>query len=100
MGIVEARPQTGRTHQVRIHLAAIGYPIACDPLYGDGKPVFLSKIKRRWKGDEQAERPIITRTALHAFCLVLTHPVTGQPLRVEAPYPKDFKALVTQLKKM
>ncbi|MCK7479944.1 MAG: RNA pseudouridine synthase [Candidatus Moduliflexus flocculans] len=36
--LVEARPETGRTHQVRVHLAALGFPVACDPLYGDGKP--------------------------------------------------------------
>ncbi|MBP7264267.1 MAG: RNA pseudouridine synthase, partial [Spirochaetia bacterium] len=71
LAIVEARPQTGRTHQIRVHLAAIGYPIVCDPLYGDGEPVYLSKIKRRWKGDEYAERPLIIRTALHALTIDL-----------------------------
>jgi len=100
MAIVEARPRTGRTHQIRIHLAALGYPVACDPLYGDGKPVFLSKIKRRWKGDDEHERPLITRTALHAFSIEFVHPATGVAMRLEAPYPKDFKALVTQLRKM
>ena len=77
MGIVEARPLTDRTHQMRIHLAALGYPVACDPLYGDGKPLFLSKIKRRWKGDETSERPLMTRTALHVFSIEFDHPVTG-----------------------
>jgi len=100
MAIIEARPRTGRTHQIRVHLAALGYPVACDPLYGDGKPVFLSKIKRRWKGDDERERPLITRTALHAFFIEFTHPTTGKSMRIEAPYPKDFKALVTQLRKM
>jgi len=100
MAIVEARPRTGRTHQIRVHLAALGYPVACDPLYGDGKPLFLSKIKRRWKGDEDRERPLMTRTALHAFSIEFNHPVTGAAMRIEAPYPKDFKALVTQLRKM
>ncbi len=100
MAILEARPLTGRTHQIRIHLAAIGYPVACDPLYGDGKPLLLSRIKRRWKGDEARERPIISRTALHAFSIELLHPETRAKLRIEAPYPKDFKAIVTQLRKM
>lgn len=100
MAIVEARPQTGRTHQIRVHLTALGYPVACDPLYGDGKPVLLSKIKRRWKGDEKRERPLISRTALHAFSIELAHPVTGASMRIEAPYPKDFRALVTQLEKL
>lgn len=100
MAIVDARPRTGRTHQVRVHLAALGYPIACDPLYGDGKPVFLSKIKRRWKGDEDAERPLITRTALHAYSISFAHPGSGEPMTIEAPYPKDLRALVTQLRRL
>lgn len=100
MAIVEARPLTGRTHQIRVHLAALGYPVACDPLYGNGGPIFLSRIKRRWKGDEYGERPLIARTALHAFSVEFPHPVTGQAMRVEAPYPKDFRALVTQLRRL
>lgn len=100
MGIVEARPLTNRAHQVRVHLAALGYPIACDPLYGDGKPLFLSRIKRRWKGDETSERPLMTRTALHLFSIEFKHPATGDMMTIEAPYPKDFRAVVTQLRKM
>ncbi len=100
MAILEARPLTGRTHQIRVHLAALGYPVACDPLYGDGKPLLLSRIKRRWKGDGDRERPIISRTALHAFSIEFVHPSSGIKLRLEAPYPKDFKALVAQLRKM
>ena len=100
MGIVEARPLTNRAHQVRIHLAALDYPIACDPLYGDGKPLFLSRIKRRWKGDEASERPLMTRTALHLFSIEFAHPATGASMTIEAPYPKDFRAVVTQLRKM
>jgi len=100
MAILEARPRTGRTHQIRVHLAALGYPVACDPLYGDGKPVYLSGIKRRWKGDETSERPLISRTALHAFSITFAHPLTGVAMSLEAPYPKDLKALVTQLRKL
>lgn len=100
MAIVEAMPKTARAHQIRIHLAALGYPIACDSLYGDGKPVFLSKIKKKWKGDDERERPLIIRTALHAFSIEFCHPSTHATVRIEAPYPKDFKALVLQLRKM
>ena len=98
--LIEARPRTGRTHQVRVHLAAIGHPVVCDPLYGDDEPVFLSKIKRRWKGDPYAERPLIFRTALHAWSIELDHPGSGDRVRYEAPYPKDMRALVTQLEKL
>lgn len=100
MAIIEARSLTGCTHQIRVHLTALGYPVACDPLYGDGKPLFLSKIKRRWKGDEKLERPLIARTALHAFSMEFPHPATGTMMTIEAPYPKDFRAIVTQLRKM
>lgn len=99
LAIVEARPLSGRTHQVRVHLAALGYPIACDPLYGDGKPVFLSDFKRGWKGDPDAERPLISRCALHARRIEFSHPASGEIVSFEAPYPKDFRALVTQLSK-
>lgn len=97
--LVEALPETGRTHQVRVHLAALGYPVACDPLYGDGKPVLLSAIKRAWKGDPFEERPLLSRTALHAASLEFPHPVTGLPLRIEAPDPKDLRASLAQLEK-
>ena len=100
LAIIEARPMTTRPDQIRIHLAALGYPVLCDPLYGDGKPLFLSKIKRRWKGDADRERPLLSRTALHSFSIGFVHPVSKQALTIEAPYPKDFKALVTQLRKM
>jgi 23S rRNA-/tRNA-specific pseudouridylate synthase len=83
-----------------VHLTALGYPVACDPLYGDGKPLLLSRIKRRWKGDENRERPLISRTALHAFSIEFSHPASGVAMRVEAPYPKDFRAMVTQLEKL
>jgi RluA family pseudouridine synthase len=100
LAIVEAFPRTGRTHQIRVHLAALGYPVVCDPLYGDGEPLFLSKEKRRWKGDPHSERPLISRTALHAFRIEFAHPATGIAMSLEAPYPKDFRALITQLEKI
>jgi 23S rRNA pseudouridine1911/1915/1917 synthase len=90
--IVEARPETGRTHQIRVHLAALGHPIACDPLYGDGKSVFLSGFKRNWRGDKEHERPLLARLGLHAASL------EWDDLRLEAPLPKDMKALSAQLK--
>src|SRR5688572_277403 len=59
---------TGRTHQIRVHMKYLGNPIACDPLYGDGKPVFISQLKQRYKlsQSEDEERPLLNRLALHA----------------------------------
>jgi pseudouridine synthase, RluA family len=98
--LVEARPETGRTHQVRVHLASVGHPCLCDPLYGDGDPLLLSKLKRRWKGDPFAERPLLARAALHALSAEFPHPATGAALKVEAPLPKDMKAAISQLEKL
>jgi RluA family pseudouridine synthase len=98
--LVEARPLTGRTHQVRVHLAALGHPCLCDRLYGDGDPLLLSKLKRRWKGDPFEERPLLERAALHALSAEFPHPLGGAILKLEAPLPKDMRATVAQLEKL
>lgn len=96
-----AEPKTGRTHQIRAHLAANGFSIVCDPLYGGNqKPVRLSEIKRKWNGDEFEERPLLSRLALHAYKIEFTHPVTGQKVCFTAPYPKDMEATRKQLAKI
>lgn len=93
---VECRPVTGRMHQIRIHLSKLGASITGDSQYG-GKPFFLSKIKRSYNFNKwEAERPLINRFALHAFILEFKL-LNGDPLRVEAPYPKDFRVLIKQL---
>ena len=98
--LLEAQPVTGRTHQIRVHLAASGYPIVCDSLYGSGKPVLLSEIKQRWHGDIYTEQPLIQRLALHAYQIEGTHPNSGMPFSFTAPYAKDFKSTVHQLQKL
>lgn len=95
---IEARPLTGRTHQIRAHLRYLGISIVCDPLYSRNQhPVFLSEIKRRWNGDETDERPLLSRLALHALKLSLKHPKSGESLTFTAPYPKDMEATRKQL---
>jgi 23S rRNA pseudouridine955/2504/2580 synthase len=94
--LVECRPVTGRMHQIRIHLARLGASIAGDELYG-GSPVFLSKIKRGYNLKKNSEEePLMKRMALHAFSLEFLD-LHGKSVKVQAPYPKDFKVLVRQL---
>lgn len=98
---IEAKPKTGRTHQIRVHFSANGLSIVCDPLYsGNQKPVRLSEIKKRWNGDEEEERPLLSRLALHAYKIEFTHPVTKETMSFTAPYPKDMEATRKQLAKI
>lgn len=98
---IEAKPLTGRTHQIRVHLAANGLSIVCDPLYsGNQKPLRLSDIKRNWHGDVEEERPLLSRLALHAYKIEIKHPVTGETMTFTAPYPKDMEATRKQLSKI
>ena len=98
---IEAKPKTGRTPQIRVHLAENGFSIVCDPLYGGNqKPVRLSEIKRKWNGDEEEERPLLSRLALHAYKIEFTHPATGEKVSFTAPYPKDMDATRKQLAKI
>ncbi len=94
--LVECRPVTGRMHQIRIHLASLQASITGDGVYG-GKPFLLSSIKRGYnlkKGTEESS--FMKRMALHAFALEFTD-MAGRRQRVEAPYPRDFQALIRQL---
>lgn len=98
---IEARPETGRTHQIRAHLHAKGLSIVCDPLYGGNThPVLLSEIKRSWRGDPYEERPLLDRLALHAYKLTVVHPDSGSRMTFTAPYPRDMDAVRKQLAKL
>jgi 23S rRNA pseudouridine1911/1915/1917 synthase len=78
---LEAFPQTGRTHQIRVHLSAIQHPILCDELYAPTRAPMLG----------------FTRLALHALSVVFTHPTSGEEVRFEAPLPDDFIKAEIQL---
>ena len=96
---VECRPLTGRTHQLRVHLAAAGAPILNDPFYGNPDiKLLLSDLKRRYKGRDE-EKPMIARLALHATELTLKHPVTREPLTLTAPLPHEFEVALKYLRK-
>jgi 23S rRNA pseudouridine1911/1915/1917 synthase len=77
--LVECRLETGRTHQIRVHMAHIKHPVVNDPLYG-------------WKKDQFP----IAGQALHSISLDLVHPVTGKPMHFEAPLPEDMKECIKQ----
>jgi len=82
--LLRVTPRTGRTHQIRVHLAAAGLPIAGDPTYGGGR--------------RNAHELGLERQALHAACLGFTHPIRGVPLRFESPLPDDLRAALEALR--
>lgn len=99
--LVEARPHTGRTHQIRVHLAAEGFPLAVDPMYGRRKALRLSEIKADYRSKPgREERPLIGRLTLHARSIALGPDVLGRAIEVEAPLPKDFERVLKQLAKV
>lgn len=79
VALVEAKPFTGRTHQVRVHAAALGHPLLGDVLYG------------------ASETDLIARPALHAYSLTISHPVTGERLAFKAEHPEDFVSALERL---
>jgi len=96
--LVECKPVTGRMHQIRVHMAAIGAPLVADLAYG-GADLYLSSIKNKYKPKfEKEERPLLARVALHAFSLKFKD-LKGDHHYIECPYPKDFRTVLTQLKK-
>ena len=97
--LVEARPLTGRTHQVRIHLAAYGHPLAVDRIYGSGEPLRLSSFKPGYKPSATEERPLIDRLTLHAEKITFHHPATNAEVTLTAPLPQDFELTLKQLRK-
>jgi RluA family pseudouridine synthase len=99
LALIEARPETGRTHQIRVHLASLGFPLVVDSLYGDGEKIFLSRHKPGYRQGRGEEHPLLSRLGLHAWSLTIKHPETGEKLELHAPYPKDFGAVINQLGK-
>lgn len=85
--LVEAYPASGRTHQVRVHLAHAGHPLVVDPDYGEPPP---------WR--VPGGTATLERTPLHAASLEFLHPVSGQPVRIEAPVPADLALALAGLR--
>ena len=99
VSVLEAFPETGRTHQIRVHAAALGCPVVCDSLYGSDKPVLLSAIKKNWRGDPFEERPLLARLGLHAAELSFSESAAPS-LTITAPLPRDMAALIKQIEKV
>ena len=85
--LVEAFPASGRTHQVRVHLAHAGHPLLVDPEYGDAPP---------WRAPGGCA--VLERTPLHAASLEFLHPSSGVPVRIEAPLPPDMQGAIEALR--
>lgn len=96
--LLNIRIHTGRTHQIRVHLQHIGHPLVGDPFYGNGKSLYLSSIKKKFKlsANEEEERPMIGRLALHAARLVFTDP-DGVRKDIRADLPKDMSVTLKLL---
>lgn len=98
--LLQFQLHTGRTHQIRVHCKNMGHPLACDELYGDGKPVLLSSLKKKFKlsRHDEEERPMLNRLALHSWRLKFTD-ADGNLIDLQAELPKDIRALLQQLRK-
>ena len=92
--LVQVAIHTGRTHQIRVHLAHIGFPIVGDPVYGGRR-----RIPAGCAPELAAALRAFPRQALHAALLELTHPATGRRLKWEAPPPEDMQRLLEALRK-
>ncbi len=94
--IVRTKPRTGRTHQIRVHLAHIGCPVLCDKLYSGRSRLTKGDLKRG-QADEQL---ILERQALHAHRIQFRHPESGELVELEATLPEDLKYAVDQIREL
>jgi 23S rRNA pseudouridine1911/1915/1917 synthase len=91
--LVEAKPETGRLHQIRVHLASLGHPILGDKLYTEDGAIYMKTVERR-ATKEDLEKLGAPRQMLHAARLELLHPALGIPISIESPVPADFVDLL------
>jgi 23S rRNA pseudouridine1911/1915/1917 synthase len=93
--LVEVKIDTGRTHQIRVHMASLGHPVVGDALYGASREMRA----RRGRATDEGATISLARNFLHAARLELTHPRTGKPIALESPLPEPLRAFLTRLEK-
>jgi len=96
--LIECRLETGRTHQIRVHLTHLGHPLVGDPAYGRTRT--LPRPKTAAEETAFAAATGFSRQALHAFVLGFQHPSLHKTLRFERPWPADFAGLVTAMRNL
>lgn len=91
---------TGRTHQIRVHLQYLGHPVVADTIYGNGKGIYISNLKKNFKNNDPLgeERPVLNRLALHSSTLKFKD-MNDKEVEINAPFPKDILAAIQQLDK-
>lgn len=94
--LIECRLETGRTHQIRVHLAHIGHPLIGDKTYGRARIAPKARTPEEETATSLAQN--FPRQALHAGVLGFAHPVRKEPMRFESPWPEDFAALASALR--
>lgn len=98
---ITARPHTGRTHQIRIHLAHLGFPVICDRLYrgkSGASRLLLSDLMPEGTRPHRGDRVLLDRQGLHAIRLGFSHPTTGERVVYEAPLPDDLEGTLMALR--
>lgn len=97
--LIKILPKTGRTHQIRVHLASVGLPVLCDRIYGGRSDVRKGELISGGNNDgTDTSEPIMIRQALHAQRLQIDHPTTGERIEFIAPMPADMEAVLEVLK--
>ena len=94
--LVKVMPKTGRTHQIRVHMRAIGHPVVADYMYSNQESCYLSDLLQKER--EPGEVPIIERQALHAHRIEFFHPIQNKKMEFEVDMPEDISALVNALR--
>jgi 23S rRNA pseudouridine1911/1915/1917 synthase len=91
--LVELYPKTGRTHQLRVHMSAIGCPLVGDKIYGGDESIFLEQLAGKLS-EESKQKLVLDRHALHACRLRFFHPMRNEHIEIEAPLPQDMRTLI------